>query len=84
MQLSPGIPDLRMRLLQFFAAAAMLAAQSQTQPQAQPKAQTKTGLELGTVVPGFALQDQSGQTRTIESLMGPKGLMLVFYRSADW
>jgi hypothetical protein len=32
----------------------------------------------------FTLLDQSGQSRTLESLMGPQGLVLVFFRSADW
>ena len=41
-------------------------------------------LTTGAKAPGFALADQNGQTRTLESLMGRKGLMLVFYRSADW
>ena len=35
-------------------------------------------------MPDFTLLDQKGQSRTLASLMGPKGLMLVFYRSADW
>jgi peroxiredoxin len=39
---------------------------------------------VGTRVPDFSLLDQKGQSRTLSSLMGPKGLMLVFYRSADW
>ena len=38
----------------------------------------------GERVPDFSLRDQNGQTRTLASVMGPKGLMLVFYRSADW
>ncbi len=44
----------------------------------------RTGPEIGAAVPGFSLVDQSGKTQTLESLMGAKGLMLVFYRSADW
>ena len=44
----------------------------------------KTGPEPGSPVPAFSLQDQSGQARTLKSVMGPKGLLLVFYRSADW
>jgi hypothetical protein len=35
-------------------------------------------------VTDFTLPDQHGRSRTLASLMGPKGLMLVFYRSADW
>jgi peroxiredoxin len=44
----------------------------------------KLGPQVGTRVPDFSLPDQHGQTRTLQSLMGPKGLMLVFFRSADW
>ena len=44
----------------------------------------KLGPQVGARVPDFSLPDQRGQMRTLQSLMGPKGLMLVFYRSADW
>ena len=44
----------------------------------------KLGPQIGTRVPDFTLLDQKGQSRTLASLMGPKGLMLVFFRSADW
>ena len=43
-----------------------------------------TGPEPGSRVPSFRLQDQNGEWRTRESVMGPKGAMLVFFRSADW
>ncbi len=43
-----------------------------------------TGPKTGETAPDFRLQDQTGAARTLHSLMGPKGLMLVFYRSADW
>ena len=42
------------------------------------------GPQVGTPVPDFSLSDQHGVIRTLESLMGPQGLMLVFSRSADW
>jgi len=45
---------------------------------------TKLGPQVGDRVPDFALKDQSGQTQTLQSIMGPKGAMLVFIRSADW
>jgi hypothetical protein len=44
----------------------------------------KTGPVVGSPVPDFSAQDQVGRTRTLKSIMGPKGAMLVFYRSADW
>jgi peroxiredoxin len=43
-----------------------------------------TGPEPGTRVPDFALASQTGETRDFASLKGPKGLVLVFFRSADW
>ena len=42
------------------------------------------GLSTGGSVPEFHLKDQNGHTRDIHSLMGAKGLVLVFFRSADW
>ena len=45
---------------------------------------TRLGPQVGEKVPDFSLPDQHGQTRTLASLMGPKGLVLVFNRSADW
>ncbi len=48
-------------------------------------AQTKTvGPEVGTRFPQFSLPDQNGKIQTFESIKGPKGAVLVFYRSADW
>jgi hypothetical protein len=58
------------------------AQQSSPQP-TLPDVQ-KLGPQIGTRVPDFTLLDQKGQSRTLASLMGPKGLMLVFFRSADW
>jgi hypothetical protein len=45
---------------------------------------SKLGPQVGERVPEFALRDQSGQVQTLQSVMGPKGAMLVFIRSADW
>jgi hypothetical protein len=44
----------------------------------------KLGPQVGSRVPEFTLVDQTGQSRTLASLMGPNGVMLVFFRSADW
>lgn len=42
------------------------------------------GLPAGAVAPAFELADQTGKSQTLSSLAGPKGLVLVFFRSADW
>jgi hypothetical protein len=44
----------------------------------------KTGPEVGQQVPAFSATDQNGRTQDLKSIMGPKGAMLVFFRSADW
>ena len=44
----------------------------------------KTGPEVGQRVPAFSARDQNGRAQDLKSIMGPKGAMLVFFRSADW
>ena len=46
--------------------------------------QYATGPEPGQRIPDFALPDQHGALRSLSNLSGPNGLLLVFYRSADW
>jgi hypothetical protein len=43
-----------------------------------------SGPNVGEAVPDFRLEDQNGKTQTLRSILGPKGALLVFYRSADW
>jgi hypothetical protein len=55
----------------------------------QPPARTvinvqALGPQVGARIPDFTLVDHAGTPRTLRSLMGPKGLMLVLFRSADW
>ena len=49
-----------------------------------PIAVASLGPQVGEQVPEFSLPDQNGQMRTLESIVGPKGAMLLFHRSADW
>ena len=58
-------------------------------PQAQPAATATVDLEalgpkVGATIPDFNLPDQHGEIRSLKSLLGPKGAVLVFFRSADW
>jgi len=59
------------------------AAQPAAAPQPAPDPQT-LGPKIGERVPDFSLSDQHGTTRTLRSTFGPKGVVLVFFRSADW
>ena len=45
---------------------------------------TKVGPAVGGKAIDFQLADQFGRLQTLRSIAGPKGTMLVFFRSADW
>ena len=69
--------------------AALLLVSPVARPQLKAQARAKInvselGPQVGERVPDFSLRDQNGQTQTLQSIMVPKGAMLVFYRSADW
>lgn len=42
------------------------------------------GPAVGQPLPAFEAPDQDGRTRDFESVRGPKGLVLLLFRSADW
>ena len=53
--------------------------------QAPQKIDTSTiGPQVGDRIPAFAGTDQFGKPHSFPAAAGPKGLMLVFFRSADW
>lgn len=64
--------------------AASVGARQATAPTRTKIDVSKLGPQVGERVPDFSLKDQTGKTQTLESIMGPKGAMLVFIRSADW
>ena len=71
-----------MRLRAVILSAVMLVPMA-----AQPRQKidvSKLGPQVGERVPDFSLKDQTGKVWTLQSIMGPKGAMLVFLRSADW
>lgn len=74
-------PALRLALLLLAALLVQAAAMAQSPPKVDV---SKLGPQVGERVPDFTLKDQNGKTWTLQSIMGPKGAMLVFYRSADW
>lgn len=45
---------------------------------------SQIGLAVGAPAPDSSLPDQAGRSRDFASLAGPRGLILVFFRSADW
>jgi hypothetical protein len=50
----------------------------------QPSKPVATGPAIGARVPDFKALDAEGRVQTLKSVMGSKGALLVFFRSADW
>jgi peroxiredoxin len=42
------------------------------------------GPPIGARMPNFGLPDQDGKAHTLKSLLGPKGAVILIFRSADW
>ena len=66
-----------------FSIVAVLTLAASSAAQELPDVE-RFGPQVGDIVPAFSLTDQRGQTQTVQSIMGPNGVMLVFSRSADW
>jgi hypothetical protein len=47
-------------------------------------AEEVAGVPAGNPVPPFRARDQFAKEHTLSSLMGPNGLVLLFFGSADW
>ena len=45
---------------------------------------TAIGLGVGQKAPAFSARDQFGHEQNLATLKGPKGTVLLFFRSADW
>jgi hypothetical protein len=60
------------------------AVEGNTVHVASLKMHTSIGLAVGQKAPDFSARDQFGRQQTLETLKGPKGTVLLFFRSADW
>jgi peroxiredoxin len=82
-----------MNLSRWFLPTAMLAGvvflsgqsdRPRLRPLNEQSANAQSGPPVGAHVPYFEAVDLNGQRQTFDSLKRPKGLVLVFSRSADW
>jgi cytochrome oxidase Cu insertion factor (SCO1/SenC/PrrC family) len=64
--------------------AVALSAQSVTPAPAPQVDIAALGPRVGDKPIDFSLADQTGKIQTLKTVAGPKGTMLVFFRSADW
>jgi hypothetical protein len=85
LSLATADPSGRLKLMRLALVAAACAAAVAVNAQTRtPIDITKLGPQVGERVPDFTLNDQNGRPRTLQSVMGTRGAMLVFIRSADW
>jgi len=45
---------------------------------------TAIGLNVGQKAPAFTARDQYGREQSLATVRGPKGTVVLFFRSADW
>jgi len=44
----------------------------------------RRGPAIGEVIPPFEAPDQHGRVQSLETISGPRGVVIAFIRSADW
>jgi hypothetical protein len=66
-----------LRIIAAVSTAAIVAAAQAPDPKT-------LGPKVGERVPDFSLPDQHRTARSLNAILGPKGAVLVFFRSADW
>lgn len=52
--------------------------------QAAVPGHSSSTLKVGDGIPAFRAADQFGKERDFDNLKGPNGLVMLFFRSADW
>ena len=79
---------MRKRLIVAFLISACWVWPAEDRPRLRPVPKldqnVKTGPAAGSKIPDFEAVDQNGNRQNFASLRGTKGLLLLFYRSADW
>ena len=81
---SNGLRGLLVAIAPLALCAVLLAGTEQVPANPPVPDVQRLGPQVGQTVPDFTLTDQHGQPRPLASLIGRAGLVLVFFRSADW
>jgi hypothetical protein len=68
----------------FLFCAFFLSMPSNPEQASQNASKITTGPAVGEKIPSFRTSDQYGRLQDFNSVRGPKGAIIVFYRSADW
>ena len=73
------------KVVAIFCLFGFVVAASAQEKSPEPKGATPSaGLPVGAKAPSFALRDQFDRIQSNATLKGPNGMLLLFFRSADW
>ena len=83
---NPKTMDSRLtfRIILLFAFLTFPGAFSNSAGPLFPPVEIHTGPETGQTIPPFDASDKNGRKQTFETIRGPRGALIVFFRSADW
>ena len=71
-------------IVMLFSIGMLALAGGQEKPAVVDSVAPAIGLEIGQPAPAFSLRDQFGHEQSNQTLKGPKGTVILFFRSADW
>ena len=75
---------MKIAIAMLFSIGMLALASGQGKPPAVDGVAPTIGLDIGQPAPAFALTDQFGHEQSNQTLKGPKGTVILFFRSADW
>jgi hypothetical protein len=76
--------NMKIAITMLFSIGMLALASGQEKPPAADGVTPAIGLDIGQPAPAFALTDQFGHEQSNQTLKGPKGTVILFFRSADW
>ena len=71
-------------ILLFFCCMSIAPVNAQDNPSSKPADAPSIGLQVGNKAPAFTLIDQFDRPQSNETLQGPNGTVILFFRSSDW
>ena len=75
---------MKIAIVLIFSMGVLSLSSGQEKPPARDGVAPSIGLEIGQPAPAFALADQFGHEQSNDTLKGSKGMVILFFRSADW
>jgi hypothetical protein len=75
---------MRFWVLLLFCCMSAAHVNAQDNPSSKQADPPSIGLQVGNTAPAFTLVDQFDRSQSNETLRGPNGTVILFFRSSDW